>query len=338
MEISSPPADSISRVRFAPRDDEHLLAAGWDGKIHVYNLADGQDRKLTTLDSRDNEEFPILDATFTRSKAQILSTGLSKHLSLWDVNSGSEKKLGQGTWDSPVSCLEFHQGSNTAFCGSWDGTVRTFDVRLHKEQDTVKCESKIYCMDQAGDKILVGMNNKKISVFDVRKMNAPMMVRDSGLRYMLRNVKLMADGEGFVASSVEGRVAWEYFDPSNPEAKPAKYAFKCHRENLDGKERIHPVNVLAVHPLHGTFATGGCDGVVSMWDGWAKKRLWRLGPYDTSISSLGFSDGGEKLAVAVSYTYEGGENRGASKPKLLVRQLNDADCMPKNPRKARNLD
>jgi len=335
-EIKSPPKESITRVRFAPKpDDEHVLASSWDGKVHVYNVQGDVDSLLTSLDSRDNESFPVLDATFTRSKAQLIATGLSKHLSIWDVNTGAEKKIGTSAWEQPVSCVEFHAGTNAAFCGSWDSTVKTFDVRMHKEQHSAKCESKIYCMDLQNDKVIVGMNNKNVAVFDVRKMSEPEFVRPSGLRYMLRSVKLFPNAKGFTASSVEGRVAWEYFDHSDPEAKPAKYAFKCHRETLDGKERIHPVNVVAFHPVYGTFATGGCDGVVSMWDGWAKKRLWRLGPYDTSVSSLGFSSSGEKLVIASSYTFENGENKSNVAPRILVRQLNDADCKPKNPR---NID
>lgn len=33
---------------------------------------------------------------------------------------------------------------------------------------------------------------------------------------------------GYTLSSIEGRVAVEYLDPS-PEAQKKKYAFKCHR-------------------------------------------------------------------------------------------------------------
>ena len=56
---------------------------------------------------------------------------------------------------------------------------------------------------------------------------------------------------GYVLSSVEGRVAVEYFDPS-PEAQSKKYAFKCHRTN----DAVYPVNAMAFHPTFGTFATG----------------------------------------------------------------------------------
>lgn len=51
---------------------------------------------------------------------------------------------------------------------------------------------------------------------------------------------------GYVLSSVEGRVAVEYFDPS-PEIQKKKYAFKCHRVKTEGIEYIYPVNAISFH-------------------------------------------------------------------------------------------
>lgn len=52
---------------------------------------------------------------------------------------------------------------------------------------------------------------------------------------------------GYASSSIEGRVAVEFFDPS-PEAQARKYAFKCHRKVIDGVDTVYPVNALAFHP------------------------------------------------------------------------------------------
>ena len=87
----------------------------------------------------------------------------------------------------------------------------------------------------------------------------------------------------------QGRVAIESFsttaDSSPPtESRPpsASYAFKCHRVPVPagaagggGEDRIYPVNAVAFHPVHGTFATGGGDGGVCIWDYKNKKRLVR---------------------------------------------------------------
>ena len=77
---------------------------------------------------------------------------------------------------------------------------------------------------------------------------------------------------GYVVSSIEGRVAVEYLDPS-AEAQKKKYAFKCHRMKENGIENIYPVNAISFHKEYNTFATGGSDGYVNIWDGYNKKRL-----------------------------------------------------------------
>lgn len=53
-------------------------------------------------------------------------------------------------------------------------------------------------------------------------------------------------------SSIEGRVAVEYFDPS-PEVQKTKYAFKCHRIKEAGLEMIYPVNAIAFHSVYVYF-------------------------------------------------------------------------------------
>ena len=122
----------------------------------------------------------------------------------------------------------------------------------------------------------------------------------------------------------EGRVAIEYLAPGK---KP--FAFKCHRSKLpDGTERIYPVNAIAFHPVHGTFATGGCDAIVNVWDWQNKKRLCQFHRYSTSIAALEFSHDGSMLAIANSYTYEEGE-RDHPGDAVVLRKIDDSDCKPK---------
>lgn len=129
------------------------------------------------------------------------------------------------------------------------------------------------------------------------------------------------DGESFAVSSIEGRVAVDYFD-SDAEGK--KYAFKCHRM----ANTVFPVNCIAFHPFYGTFATGGCDGFVAIWDGKNKKRLCQLPSFPTSIAALCFNHDGTKLAVAASYTFEEGE-KDAPQDQIYVKAVHDSEVKPK---------
>jgi cell cycle arrest protein BUB3 len=103
---------------------------------------------------------------------------------------------------------------------------------------------------------------------------------------------------------------------------------QCHRKTEGTKQILYPVNALAFHPRYGTFATGGCDGMVNVWDGANKKRICQYPPYGTSVAALAFSSSGEKLAVAASYTWEEGE-RDHPNDSILVRTVLQGEVLPK---------
>jgi len=54
--------------------------------------------------------------------------------------------------------------------------------------------------------------------------------------------------KGYANSSIEGCVALEFLDTSE-ESQKRKYAFKCHREIIDGISHVYPVNALSFHPM-----------------------------------------------------------------------------------------
>ena len=61
-----------------------------------------------------------------------------------------------------------------------------------------------------------------------------------------------------------------------------KYAFKCHRvDNV-----VYPVNAITFHPGFGTFATGGCDGVVRQKPQ-ATSRVWPCALHGRAADSAG---------------------------------------------------
>lgn len=98
-------------------------------------------------------------------------------------------------------------------------------------------------MSVCGEKIVVGTAGRKILVWDIRNMSFTLQKRESNLKYQTRAIRCFPNKQGFVLSSIEGRVAVEYFD-TNPEVQKKKYAFKCHRIKEDGLEKIYPVNAI----------------------------------------------------------------------------------------------
>lgn len=79
---------------------------------------------------------------------------------------------------------------------------------------------------------------------------------------------------------------------------------------------------------HNTFASGGSDGTVSIWDHNAKKRMKQYPHFPTEVSCLSFSPDGEKLAIGVSYEHDNGVAKAEDmgKTALLIKTTVMDDC------------
>ena len=190
---------------------------------------------------------------------------------------------------------------------------------------------KCFAASLHAHRAVVGTAGRHVLVWDLRQLAEPEQRRESSLKYQTRSVACYTDGTGFALASTEGRVAMEYFDPA-PDVQANKYAFKCHRATVRGVDTVYPVNALAFHPVFGTFASGGCDGLVNVWDGANKTRLCQFRKYPTSIASLAFSRDGTKLAIASSYTFEEGE-RDHPLDEVFIRTITENEAKPKAKKK-----
>lgn len=307
--------DTISRLRWSPRDPL-VLTSSWDCSLRLYDASQRATKAVL------RREAQILDCAFL-GPTKALTGDLEGKLSLYDLERQAEVVNAPVAHESPIRCIEVLQRQNKIYTGGWDRTVKVWDPLLNKPVGSVKVGAKVFCMDASNHKVMVGCSDKTINVLDVRKFDAPVYAREP-LKYQLRSLKCFADASGFVCGSVEGRVAWEYLEPS---LASKKFAFKCHRQDVNGSQVIHPVHALAFHPK-GTFVTGGGDGYVCMWDGTTKKRLWRTSDLGNAVTSLDFSADGSKLAIAVSYAYDEGEKATAS-PQILLHTVTPADVVPK---------
>ncbi|KAE8725637.1 Mitotic checkpoint protein BUB3.2 [Hibiscus syriacus] len=265
-----------------------------------------------------------------------------------------------GRHDFPVRCIEYLMQQNSVMpmiritswectkhgqgiTGSWDKTLKCWDPRgaSGKEKTLVGTylqPERVYSLSLVGNRLVVATAGRHVNVYDLRNMSQPEQRRESSLKL------------GYALSSVEGRVAMEFFDLS--EASQAK---KYAQEILSGSLKIINI-VFEFRRNYGTFATGGCDGFVNVWDGTIRRGCIRLvtglnctlfysgknadsspllsnyllqySKYPTSIAALSFSRDGRLLAVASSYTFEEGD-KPHEPDAIFVRSVNEIEVKPK---------
>lgn len=319
FKLQNAPEDGISAIKFGPTSSQFLLVSSWDCTVRLYDVM------ANKLRIKHVHNAPVLDCCFTDS-AHSYSGGLDKNLKMFDFNSNQETHV--GTHDQPIRCVEYCPDVNVVVTGSWDSTVRLWDPRSPSSAGTFSQPDKVYTMSICGDKLVVGTAGRRILVWDLRNMGYVQQRRESSLKYQTRCIRCFPNKQGYVLSSIEGRVAVEYLDPS-PEVQKKKYAFKCHRIKEDGVENIYPVNAIAFHSHHNTFATGGSDGFVNIWDGFHKKRLCQFHRYPSSVASLSFSPDGNLLGIASSYMYEMDAPTNSQEDAIYIRRVTDQETKPK---------
>ncbi|KAI1420938.1 WD40-repeat-containing domain protein [Xylaria sp. FL1777] len=348
FELAQPPNDAISALVFAPESPSRLLVSSWDKNVYLYDTqaADATEGQQGSLIRTFEHRAPVLDVCFGANDDEAFSAGMDWQVSRLDLASGEQTVLSKHA--APVRRVVYNREHSLVISASWDSTLH-----VHNPADTTQAPLEIslpgkpHAMAASPSKLIVAMTSRLVHIYDLSALASglssqtppsPWQQRESSLKFLTRAVAAMPSDAGYATSSIEGRVAVEFFDAS-AESQARKYAFKCHRQNQpppDGSggaptDVVYPVNALAFHPAYGTFASGGGDATVALWDADAKRRMKVYQKFPDSVAALAFSADGRYLAVAVCPGFETGmeDYSGEGRTKILVRELGENEALPK---------
>ncbi|KAI1201440.1 WD40-repeat-containing domain protein [Nemania serpens] len=348
FELAQPPNDAISALVFAPESPSRLLVSSWDRNVYLYDTqataaataAEGQQGSLIrTIEHR----APVLDVCFGANDDEAFSGGMDWQVWRLDLATGEQTALSRHS--APVRRVVYSRQHSLVISASWDSTLHVHDPTDSTQPPLeISLPGKPHAMAASPSKLVVAMTSRLVHIYDLAALASglasqtapgPWQQRESSLKFLTRAVAAMPSDAGYATSSIEGRVAVEFFDAS-PESQARKYAFKCHRQSQpspDGAptDVVYPVNALAFHPAYGTFASGGGDATVALWDADAKRRMKVYQKFPDSVAALAFSADGRHLAVGVCPGFETGmeDYTGEGRTKILVRELGENEALPK---------
>ncbi|ODQ80467.1 hypothetical protein BABINDRAFT_160748 [Babjeviella inositovora NRRL Y-12698] len=347
-ELAQPPVDLISSCRLSPTYP-HLLVSAWDGTVSLY------DADILTAHTRSGpmvrlqNQSSVLDTTFDLS---LTGHGRKAYYGSLDGSIGEidfENNALGGTVGKKhthaVSAVKSIPGLELLVAGSWDKSLQYVDVRS-PSTDTVTLPGKVFSMDANEKNVIVAMSDRIIHIYDLRSPRQPFQIRESGLKYQTKDIEIMPTGEGYVQSSIEGRISVEWIDPSD-RYQSQKYAFKCHRlssKDAGGADvdNVTSVNALSFHPRHYTLFTAGSDGHVCIWDFNTRKRLKQYSKLDLPVLHLSTAERKGQTMMALCTGDESFKrlpkeevhgNVHASQPavksRIYLKGLADNEGMPK---------
>lgn len=221
--------------------------------------------------------------------------------------------------------------------GSWDKTVKYWDMRQQNPAATVNCQERVYAMDVKNKLLVIGTADRYIDIVNLDQPDKFYKTLQSPLKYQTRVISCFTDAMGFAVGSIEGRCAIQYVEEKDASSN---FSFKCHREsppNQRDVSNVYAVNAISFHPVHGTFSTAGSDGTFHFWDKDAKHRLKGYPNVGGTISSTSFSRSGNIFAYAVSYDWSQGysKNTQSLKNTVMLHPVNPDEVKPRQPAKKR---
>ncbi|KAL2110910.1 hypothetical protein VUR80DRAFT_581 [Thermomyces stellatus] len=326
--LTNPPEDSVSDIAFSPAqgNTDFLAVSSWDKKVRIYEVAsNGQSEGRHIYE----HGAPVLNCDFSKDGTKVASAGADNQVKACDLGSGQTAQV--GAHDQPVRTVRFFESGNGTMVvsGSWDKTIKYWDMRQQQPAGVLNCQDRVYAMDVRDNLLVVGTADRYINVVDLKNPTKFYKTLQSPLKWQTKVVSCFTDSAGFAIGSIEGRCAIQYVEDKD---SGSNFSFKCHRDPPSNNVvNVHAVNDISFHPTYGTFSTAGSDGTFHFWDKDAKHRLKGYPAVGGSIVATTFNKTGNIFAYAVSYDWSKGYQHNTTQYpiKVMLHPVEAEECKPR---------
>ncbi|RPB01040.1 WD40 repeat-like protein [Choiromyces venosus 120613-1] len=323
--VSSPPEDSISDLAFSMKSDL-LAVASWDKRVRIYDVSQNGANSGKAIYAH---EGPVLSVAWSSDGSKLVSGGTDNAARLWDITTGQSTQV--AAHDEPIRSVRWFSppGANAQLVatGSWDKTLKYWDLRQQQPVCSVNLVDRVYAMDVVRDLLVIGTAERQIHIINLTKPETIFETRESPLKWQTRVVTCFPDATGFALGGIEGRCAFLNLDKKDT---TSPFSFKCHRAARTGAPgaNVYGVNAISFHPVHGTFSTAGADGTFHFWDKIAKHKTKGFPSVGGIISATGFNRNGSIFAYAVSYDWSKGHqfNTPTYPNKIMLHRVQEGEA------------
>lgn len=137
----------------------------------------------------------------------MVGAGADNAARLLDLGSGATTATQVAAHDRPIRCCRFVEVSGTQILatGSWDKTVKYWDLRQSTPIGSLECQERVYSMDARNKLLVIGAADRYIHVINLDQPEKFFRSYQSPLKWQTRVVSCFIDASGFAVGSIEGR-------------------------------------------------------------------------------------------------------------------------------------
>ena len=162
--------------------------------------------------------WPILTFQTMQDGTHVVGAGADKGAWLIDLTrtttGGHSTSTQVSVHDSPISSIRFFtprgQQSEMIVTGSWDKTIKYWDLRQDKPVASLTCSDRIFALDVKHDVVVAATADGKVQIVDLNNPTSIFKTAPSALKHQLRTVAVFPGAEGFAVASTEGRTGVQY--------------------------------------------------------------------------------------------------------------------------------
>jgi WD40 repeat protein len=206
----------VMSVAFSP--DGRVLASGsWDNSIKLWDVASGDELRILS-----GHSSPVASVAFSSDGHTLASGSYDNTVKLWEVTSGralgslSGRSGAEADADTPLSVravwsVAFSPDGHTLASGSWDHSVRLWDVGSGNELQTLSGHSSSVnsvAFSPDGHTLASGSSDHTVKLWEIASGRQVGTLR--GHSSSVRSVAFSPDGRWLVSGSRDGTIRiWE---------------------------------------------------------------------------------------------------------------------------------
>lgn len=279
---TSPAVDAIMGLAFSP-DGCALASAGTDGQVRLWDLTSG-----ALLQTLDEHTGPVFRVAWNPNGKLLVSAGHDARVRLWEMAGDDAvllKPIPRKTLEghsSPVRGLAFSPDGGTLASASWDRTVKLWDVQSGTQKESIPLRSRIEGLvwSQDGRYLASGELDRAFWVWDMEQHK-----QRTTFYGTTAPVRALAFSPDSSTLDTADDVHMQVWDMSSGQ---------CIR---NWQSFARTVNEIAWNPNSAYIASGGNDGLVTIWDVAQRVPLHLLRGHKAIIWGVSWSPDGQWLAT-----------------------------------------